>query len=211
VIPESDESPSQESRARARRLEQALKEALSGQFTPGSGNQDIKGDMRSDFFLGEAKYRRFFDHGPAIYLFPLDIGWLDTIYNQALADHRLPVLAIEWYEGQRMALLPHADYCSLTNYLGEPTIWQIKGRHYDLIWRDVLHAGWPIHFHIRACDVPCKDWMGISWEQLTELGHDMKSQLPDQEQNPQLWPKKRRFPQREFRGGRGFQSGWRKR
>lgn len=168
--------------------------------------------LRSDYFLGEAKYRAI-DLRPDHYVFPLTVGWLDTIYNQALADGRLPVLAIEWYQGHRMAFLPHADYCSLASYLGEPPVHHLMGRAHLLVWEDVIRYGWPIHFHIPSCDVPCKDWMGISWEQLCELVRDVESQQATQEPRPPSRTLSRRqdFPRRELRGGRGFQSGWRRR
>jgi hypothetical protein len=75
-----------------RRFEKELARKLKGLITPGSGNQEIKGDVHCDIFVVEAKWRAFEYHGER-YL-SLQKEWLSTIGKQAASYGKEPLLAV---------------------------------------------------------------------------------------------------------------------
>ncbi len=86
-------------------LEVATARAIGGKITPGSGSKFIKGDAQGKKLLAECKYRWAYRDGG--FVFPLQLSWLEGISYQAEQGHRIPVLGIEYGNGEREFLVPY--------------------------------------------------------------------------------------------------------
>lgn len=113
-------------------MEKELARKLKGQLTPGSGNQGIKGDVHTDLFVIEAKWRRS-ECGKGTFL-TLEESWLTKIAKQAAERRKTPLLAICIANYDTYYLLPY-DF------------WEQSGGRMDCI--DVVPFDYTDHSQLR--------------------------------------------------------------
>lgn len=147
---------------RWKQLERELCHLLDGKRTPASGASYRKGDVESDIFLAEAKYRSGRDER-GCYI-PFEIEWLETIWNHAQRVKKIPLLALEWEDGCRAALIPSTDYNELggtADYLEDciaPT--RTLSLYYDFV---------PCLLIPSKIEVPALSWAMIYWCETREI------------------------------------------
>lgn len=159
----------EETRRRWRQLEADAARAIGGNITPGSGNQGVKGDCVSSQFRVECKSYWSWDPGLGYYV-PLQLIWLETIWTYARKEDQLPVLVLEWGDGQRRALVP-AHHPDVQVYVREESsgngLW--PGRSASL---PCLPAGKLLSFpDLRVVDVV---WLLLTLEDLAQLRSELQ-------------------------------------
>ena len=164
------------SRIRADLLEERLCELIDGKRTPGSGSKSQKGDVRSDMFLGEAKYRAQGDDH--ISVIDVDLQWLETIWEHARREGKIPLLAIETRDQDRAVLLPLPTYLGLgpvvpnTGIIGE-------GRSFRV--GPSLMGRLPVSVRFTRIEVDEPEWVILSWGEMLEL---RRGNQPQPEKKP---------------------------
>lgn len=82
------------------RFEQKLARAVGGRRTPGSGNGNQKGDIRSDTLLIEAKET-------SKNSLTIPTSWFTSLSVEAAKRKVLPIFAVEFGDGTTRFLSPH--------------------------------------------------------------------------------------------------------
>lgn len=165
------------------RLEHDLAVLLDGRPVPGSGSSYSKGDVESDLFLVEAKYRSSSDEeGPYIDL-PTD--WVETIVHHAAFRIKHPMLALEWGDGTRAFLIKRLSYETVfeTAAVATPVL-QFDQRS-NIIRPSMIPC--VIVFDI---NLPDRAWYLLSWE-------DVRFDLKDLVRRRPHRPRWRRHPFRK--------------
>lgn len=149
-------------------LELALEKALAGWMTPGSGNKNIKGDVRSKMFCAEAKYRSSKDsHG---YFIALDLQWLESIWRTAKKSNRIALLAIEFGDGTKVAFIPVDQYELLSgDSLTNSTIYTFKGRAPEIRGATCKYMECKDVVEFPDIEVEERVWAMVDWEELILL------------------------------------------
>jgi hypothetical protein len=192
---------SQHTQERWRRLEQDLKGLLDGQVTPGSGNQHVKGDVRSSRFLAEAKYRWSYDEMRGFYIL-LNLQWLEAIWRQAEETTKISLLALEWGHAERAILMPELAY----QRLADPDVAALPHittslRFVPLFWGELPL---PCFLTFSSLEIPAKTWTILDWSEMREIR--------EEHQEPSTPPRRSRLarPRGDRKGSRQTFSPWRR-
>lgn len=154
---------------------------LKGRITPGSGSKSQKGDVKASEFLAECKYRK--GPSPDGCCFPLEVEWLETIWNHAMVNRRIPVLAIEWGNGHRAVILPVRDYEKLDGQSCLP-VQSVLFRTETICWGPL---GLPTCLSFEKIEIPETHWVITSWEDMRELRRAVEE--PEEEpKKARKWP-----------------------
>lgn len=209
-----DKPSSDESRSRGRQLELDLRKALAGQLTPGSGNKSQKGDVRSKLFCAEAKFRWNYDLDRGYYV-DLNLEWLETIWHHALKALRVPILAIEWGDGKRVAMIPLCFYVSLE--IGKkPKSGLLKqGRSPRLYSKaklvsrfgSVEEGVWMIQFP--DIEISESNWIVLEWEELKQIRRRLQTE-PEQKETKPTRPRQQGSKWNKAAGTKSFPSSGKK-
>jgi hypothetical protein len=190
--------PAEETKRRWRKLEADLAERLEGWLTVASGAKSDKGDAKSYLFLGECKYRWSWSEKDDFFM-PLDLQWLETIWRHAQAKKKVPLLALEWGDGNRACFIPSEFFFTKVWLTGGGELpVDTPGRIINI---PVGDSSCYMDYTFTNIEIPESHWLMFPWEDLSwlrieeleerkRIGKKQKSTL---HKSKTAWPK-RPFP-----------------